>query len=37
MNGDPDPVALLREGREGEVRKLIASAQSEHEQRFAAV
>jgi siroheme synthase-like protein len=37
VNGDPDPVALLREGREDEVRELIASAQREHEQRFASV
>ncbi len=34
VNGDPDPVALLREGREPDVRELIARAQSEHEQRF---
>ncbi|HEX3391652.1 MAG TPA: bifunctional precorrin-2 dehydrogenase/sirohydrochlorin ferrochelatase [Solirubrobacteraceae bacterium] len=37
VNGEPDPIALLRDGREGEVRELIASAQSEHEQRFASV
>src|SRR5581483_7574676 len=37
VNGEPDPIALLREGREDEVRKLIASAQSEHEQRLASV
>src|SRR5580692_1183608 len=33
VNGDPDPVELLREGRESDVRELIARAQSEHEQR----
>jgi siroheme synthase-like protein len=37
VNGDPDPVALLRQGREGEVRELIASAQSEHERQLAQV
>jgi siroheme synthase-like protein len=37
VNGDPDPVALLRDGREDEVRELIASAQVEHEQRLASV
>jgi precorrin-2 dehydrogenase/sirohydrochlorin ferrochelatase len=30
VGGDPDPVALLREGREAEVRELIARAQSAH-------
>ncbi len=30
VNGDPDPVALLREGREPEVRELIAAAQHQH-------
>jgi precorrin-2 dehydrogenase / sirohydrochlorin ferrochelatase len=37
VNGDPDPVALLRAGREDEVRELIARAQGGHEQRFASV
>jgi siroheme synthase-like protein len=32
-----DPIALLRDGREDEVRELIARAQQEHEQRFASV
>jgi precorrin-2 dehydrogenase/sirohydrochlorin ferrochelatase len=30
VNGDPDPIVLLREGREDAVRELIASAQAEH-------
>ena len=30
VNGDPDPVALLREGDEGAVRELIARAQRAH-------
>jgi siroheme synthase-like protein len=30
VNGDPDPVALLREGREQDVRELIAAAQANH-------
>ena len=30
VNGDPDPVALLREGRDDEVLELIAAAQHEH-------
>jgi len=30
VNGDPDPVALLREGRDAEVLELIAAAQHEH-------
>jgi precorrin-2 dehydrogenase / sirohydrochlorin ferrochelatase len=37
VNGEPDPVALLREGREGDVRELIESARAEHEQRLSAV
>jgi siroheme synthase-like protein len=37
VNGDPDPVALLREGREADVRELIERAQGEHERRLAAV
>ncbi len=37
VNGDPDPVELLREGREADVRELIARAQSEHEQRLSPV
>jgi precorrin-2 dehydrogenase/sirohydrochlorin ferrochelatase len=37
VNGDPDPVALLRDGREQDVRELIAQAQREHEQRLSAV
>ncbi len=37
VNGDPDPLELLREGREADVRELIAQAQNEHEQRFSAV
>ncbi len=35
VNGDPDPVALLREGRAEDIRELIAAAQGEHEQRLA--
>jgi len=31
VNGDPDPVALLRDGQENAVRELIAEAQSAHE------
>jgi precorrin-2 dehydrogenase len=31
VNGEPDPVALLRGGKEYEVRELIAAAQREHE------
>ena len=30
VNGDPDPVALLRDGDEEAVRTLIAQAQREH-------
>ncbi|HXD62982.1 MAG TPA: bifunctional precorrin-2 dehydrogenase/sirohydrochlorin ferrochelatase [Solirubrobacteraceae bacterium] len=30
VNGDPDPIALLRGGRAGEVRDLIAAAQRAH-------
>ncbi len=30
VGGDPDPIALLRDGREDAVRELIARAQSEH-------
>jgi len=30
VNGDPDPVALLRDGQENAVRELIAQAQSAH-------
>jgi precorrin-2 dehydrogenase / sirohydrochlorin ferrochelatase len=37
VNGDPDPVELLRGGRERDVRELIARAQIEHEQRFSTV
>jgi precorrin-2 dehydrogenase / sirohydrochlorin ferrochelatase len=37
VNGDPDPVALLRDGREQDVRDSIANAQAEHEARLAAV
>jgi siroheme synthase-like protein len=37
VNGEPDPVALLREGREADVRELIARAQAECEQRLATV
>jgi precorrin-2 dehydrogenase / sirohydrochlorin ferrochelatase len=33
VNGEPDPIVLLREGREQDVRDLIARAQAEHEQR----
>ncbi|MGH2912507.1 MAG: hypothetical protein ACRDJ3_08535, partial [Solirubrobacteraceae bacterium] len=33
----PDPIELLREGREADVHELIARAQVEHEQRFSAV
>jgi precorrin-2 dehydrogenase/sirohydrochlorin ferrochelatase len=35
VNGDPDPVELLRAGDEGAVRDLIASAQREHAERVA--
>jgi siroheme synthase-like protein len=31
VNGDPDPIALLREGRVDEVHKLVAAAQREVE------
>jgi siroheme synthase-like protein len=31
VNGEPDPVALLRAGEEGAVRELIAAAQRESE------
>jgi siroheme synthase-like protein len=37
VNGDPDPVALLRAGDEDAVRGLIAGAQRRHEQAVAAV
>jgi precorrin-2 dehydrogenase/sirohydrochlorin ferrochelatase len=37
VNGEHDPVALLREGRGEEVRELIARAQAKFEQRLAAV
>jgi siroheme synthase-like protein len=37
VNGDPDPVALLRAGDDGAVRALIAGAQRRHEQAVAAV
>jgi precorrin-2 dehydrogenase / sirohydrochlorin ferrochelatase len=30
VNGDPDPIALLRDGRATEVRDLIAAAQRAH-------
>jgi hypothetical protein len=30
VNGDPDPVELLRRGEEDAVRDLIAAAQSTH-------
>ncbi|HEV3093041.1 MAG TPA: bifunctional precorrin-2 dehydrogenase/sirohydrochlorin ferrochelatase [Solirubrobacteraceae bacterium] len=36
VNGDPDPMELLREGRETEVRELIARAQAEQERALAA-
>jgi precorrin-2 dehydrogenase/sirohydrochlorin ferrochelatase len=35
VNGDPDPVALLRNGEERTVRELIAAAQREHERALA--
>jgi siroheme synthase-like protein len=35
VNGDPDPVALLQDGRANEVRELIARAQGEQERAFA--
>jgi precorrin-2 dehydrogenase/sirohydrochlorin ferrochelatase len=35
VNGEPDPVALLRVGDEGAVRDLIAAAQATHAGRFA--
>jgi precorrin-2 dehydrogenase len=31
VNGEPDPIVLLREGRTAELRALIAAAQREHE------
>jgi precorrin-2 dehydrogenase/sirohydrochlorin ferrochelatase len=31
VNGEPDPIPLLREGREADVRELIAQARVEHE------
>jgi siroheme synthase-like protein len=31
VNGDPDPIELLREGREGEVLALIETAKTDHE------
>ena len=31
VNGDPDPIALLRDGRVDDVRALIATAQRAHE------
>jgi siroheme synthase-like protein len=37
VNGDPDPIALLRAGDRQAVRELIAQAQSEHEQRLSPV
>jgi siroheme synthase-like protein len=37
VNGDPDPAALLREGRADDVRELIVRAKTEHEQRLSAV
>lgn len=37
VNGDPDPVELLREGRVQDVRELIAHARVEHERRLSAV
>jgi siroheme synthase-like protein len=37
VNGEPDPVALLREGRERDARELIARAQAAHERRLASV
>jgi hypothetical protein len=30
VNGTPDPIALLREGRTAEVRDIIAAARREH-------
>ena len=30
VNGDPDPVGLLRDGRRNELRELIAAAQERH-------
>lgn len=36
VNGDPDPVALLREGRASELHELIARRQAEAEARIAA-
>ncbi len=37
VNGQPDPILLLREGREGDVRELISGAQSDYEQRLSTV
>lgn len=34
VNGDPDPIALLRENRTSEVRRIIGAAQARAEQRF---
>jgi precorrin-2 dehydrogenase/sirohydrochlorin ferrochelatase len=36
VNGDPDPIALLREGRDGEVLTLIAAARERAEHQLAA-
>lgn len=36
VNGDPDPVVLLREGRAGELHELIAKLQAETEAKLAA-
>ncbi|MDQ4040950.1 MAG: bifunctional precorrin-2 dehydrogenase/sirohydrochlorin ferrochelatase [Actinomycetota bacterium] len=36
VNGDPDPVALLRDGRAAEVRKLIEAAKERHSQALGA-
>ncbi len=37
VNGDPDPIAMLRDGRDEDVRELIAGTQVEQEQRLTAV
>lgn len=37
VNGSPDPVELVRAGRETEVRELVERAQAEHAERVAAI
>jgi len=37
VNGEPDPIALLRAGEESAVRELIAQAQRRHEPQTSSV